>query len=97
MAQKIRWSPRAASNFEDVCNYIAKDSEVYATIFANKLDGIIKSIPQFPKAGRIVPEYGDEDIREKIYENYRIVYRIKGEFIEIVAICHGAKQLENII
>lgn len=96
MAQKIRWSPRAASNFEEVCNYIAKDSEVYATIFAKKIDSIIKSIPQFPKAGRIVPEYGDEDIREKIYENYRIVYRIKGEFIEIVAICHGAKQLENI-
>ncbi|MCZ7381741.1 MAG: type II toxin-antitoxin system RelE/ParE family toxin [Candidatus Methanoperedens sp.] len=97
MAQKIRWSPRAASNFEEVCNYIAKDSEVYATIFAKKVDGIIKTIPQFPKAGGIVPEYGDEDIREKIYENYRVVYRIKGEFVEIVAICHGAKQLENII
>jgi len=97
MAQKIRWSPRAASNFEEVCNYIAKDSEVYATIFAKKIDGIIKSIPQFPKAGRIVPEYGDKDVREKIYENYRIVYRIKRDFIEIVAICHGAKQLENII
>ena len=97
MAQKIRWSPRAASNFEEICNYIAKDSEVYAIIFAKKVYGIIKSIPQFPKAGRIVPEYGDENIREKIYENYRIVYRIKGDFIEIVTICHGAKQLENII
>jgi len=97
MAKKIRWSPRAAFNFEDICNYIAKDSEVYATIFANKINTIIKSIPQFPKAGRNVPEYGEENIREKIYENYRIVYRINGDFIEIVAICHGAKPLENII
>jgi len=97
MAQKIRWSPKAASNFEDVCNYIAKDSEVYATIFAKKIDDIIKSIPQFSRAGRIVPEYGDENIREKRYQNYRIVYRIKGEFIEIVAICHSAKPLESII
>ena len=97
MAQKIRWSPRAASNFEDICNYIAKDSEVYAAIFAKKIDGVIKYIPQFPRAGRIVLEYRDEDIREKIYENYRIVYRIKGEFIEIIAICHSAKPLENII
>jgi len=44
-----------------------------------------------------VPEYGNENLREKIYENYRIVYRTKEEVIEIVAICHGAKQLENIL
>lgn len=37
MAQKIRWSPKAASNFEEICEYIAKDSEVYATLFANKI------------------------------------------------------------
>ena len=96
MAYKIRWSPRAASNLEDICTYIAKDSEYYASLFAKKIFAIIEDIPQFPKAGRIVPEYGNETIREKIYANYRIVYRITEEFIEIVAICHGARQLENI-
>jgi plasmid stabilization system protein ParE len=97
MAYKIRWSPRAASNFEDICNYIAKDSEYYASLFAKKVNAIIKAIPQFPKAGRIVPEYGDENLREKIYENYRIVYRLKGEYVEIVSICHGAKPLKDIL
>jgi plasmid stabilization system protein ParE len=97
MAYKIRWSPRAASNFEDICNYIAKDSEYYAALFAKKVNAIVKAIPQFPKAGRIVPEYGDETLREKIYENYRIVYRLKEEFVEVVAICHGAKPLGNIV
>ncbi|MBE7546066.1 MAG: type II toxin-antitoxin system RelE/ParE family toxin [Planctomycetia bacterium] len=56
---------------------------------------MVKSIPQFPKSGRMVPEYGDEDLREKIYENYRIVYSIKGELIEVVAICHGSRLLGN--
>ncbi len=74
-----------------------KDSRHYAILFAKKIVSIIKTIPQFPKAGRIVPEYNDENLREKIYENYRIVYRIKDEIIEIVAICHGARQLENIL
>ena len=97
MAYKIRWSPRAASNFEDICNYIAKDSEYYAALFAKKVNIIIKTIPRFPKAGRIVPEYGDMNLREKIYENYRIVYRLKGEYVEIVAICHGAKALDSIL
>ena len=96
MAQKIRWSPRAVSNFEDICNYIARDSNYYASLFAKRVNAIVKNIPKFPKAGRVVPEYGDRNIREKIYENYRIVYRIKEEIVEIVAICHGAKPLENI-
>lgn len=97
MAQQIRWSPRAIADFEDICNYIARDSEHYAAFFARKVNTIIKSIPQFPKTGRIVPEYGDENLREKIYNNYRIVYRIRGELIEIVAICHGAKPLSDVL
>lgn len=94
MAHKIRWSPRAADNFEDICNYIAKDSVYYAALFAKKVNSVVKSIPQFPKAGRVVPEYRDENLREKIYENYRIVYRLTGDTVEIVTICHGAKLLD---
>lgn len=97
MAKPIRWSPRAASNFEEICNYIAKDSEHYAWLFAKRINDIVKSIPQFPLAGRIVPEYKDENLREKIYQNYRIVYRIKENVIEIAAICHGAKLLNDVL
>ena len=57
MAYKIRWSPRAASNFEDICSYIAKDSDYYAALFAKRVNALIKTIPQFPTAGRIVPEF----------------------------------------
>lgn len=96
MAYKIRWSPRAASNFEEICNYIARDAEHYAAVFAKQINAMVKSIPQFPHAGRVVPEYGDENLREKIFENYRIVYRLKKDVVEIVAICHGAQPLRNI-
>ncbi|MFH1824578.1 MAG: type II toxin-antitoxin system RelE/ParE family toxin [Candidatus Firestonebacteria bacterium] len=94
MAYKIRWSPRAASNLEEICDYIGKDSVYYAGLFAKKVNAIVKFIPQFPKAGRIVPEYGDENLRERIYENYRIVYRLKGDIVEIVTISHGVKILD---
>jgi hypothetical protein len=42
-------------NLEEVCNYIAKDSEYYAALFAQRIIALIKTIPQFPTAGRIVP------------------------------------------
>jgi plasmid stabilization system protein ParE len=96
MALKIKWSPRAASNLEEICNYIAKDSEYYAILFAKKIIDIVKAIPQFPKSGRIVPEYEDDSLREKIYGNYRIVYRLKADVVEIVAICHGSRSVDRI-
>ncbi|MDP1675739.1 MAG: type II toxin-antitoxin system RelE/ParE family toxin [Bacteroidota bacterium] len=91
MADKIRWSPRASDDLEAICNYIARDSERYAAIFVQNVFQIINHIPHFPLSGRIVPEYNNENLREKIFGNYRIVYRLKNEIIEIVAIHHGAR------
>lgn len=94
MAYQIRWSPRAVTNFEDICSYIEKDSAYYAALFAKRVSAIIKAIPDFPEAGRIVPEYEDKKLREKIYENYRIVYRVTEEAIEIITICHDNRPLQ---
>ena len=95
MACRIVWSPRAANQFEGICEYIANDSPVYARIFAQKIVSVVKNIPVFIRSGRVVPEYGKDDLREKIYGNYRIVYRINKDNIEVVAVCNGAQLLSN--
>lgn len=97
MACRIVWSPRAASHLEGICDYIGEDSLVYARIFAQKITDIVKNIPAFSQSGRIVREYSDPNIREKIYGDYRIVYRIKPDVIEIAAICHGARLLSGVL
>ena len=73
-----------------------KDTEHYARLFALRVIALIETIPNFPKAGRIVPEYQRDSLREIIFQNYRIVYRISHEVIEIVAIVHGARLLPDI-
>ena len=37
---------------------------------------------QFPEVGRVVPEFGDT-LRELIVRPYRLVYRLRREFVEI--------------
>lgn len=64
MALPIRWSPKAAHQLEAIVEYIAQDSKRYAAIFARRLLQIIRSIPIYPVAGRIVPEYPDQNLRE---------------------------------
>ena len=46
-------------------------------------NGIIASVDRlelFPRSGRMVPEIGDEAIREVLYRGYRIMhaYRLRG-------------------
>lgn len=41
----------------------------------------------------MVPEYKRDDIREVIERPYRIIYRIKDEQIDVVAVVHSAQQL----
>jgi toxin ParE1/3/4 len=53
----------------------------------------VERLLQFPKLGRVVPGAQDENIRELICGNYRIVYRIAAERIEILTVVHGSKEL----
>ena len=96
MAGSIRWSPRAVSQLEEICEHISRDSEYYARLFARRVMNIVRSLSRFPNSGRVVPEYGRVDLREKLYGDYRIVYRLKDDTIEIVMITHGTRLLENV-
>lgn len=49
-----------------------------------------------PRIGRIVPELENYGFREVIYQNYRIVYRVRGdEDIEILAVLHAARNFKK--
>jgi len=52
-----------------------------------------EQIANFPKSGRKVPEYAAEDIRELIEKPYRIIYRIKPDQIDVLAVVHSAQLL----
>jgi plasmid stabilization system protein ParE len=42
-----------------------------------------------PNAGRIVPERKRPELREVLLRTYRIVYRVRGELVEILTIFEG--------
>lgn len=48
-----------------------------------------------PYSGRKVPEYQVEDIRELIEPPYRIIYRIKMNQIDLLAVIHGTRLMPD--
>lgn len=93
---RLIWAPRAISDLEEICEHIAEDSDLYARIFAQRIVSRVKTVAQFPNAGRVVPEYRRDDLRELIFHNYRIVYRVKPDVVEIAAVVHGARLLRGL-
>lgn len=88
---KIEWSPKSLKNVEEIAEFISQNSPLYAPAFVKKIIYSVERLADFPLSGRIVPEFNIMEIREIIFHNYRIVYRIKGDTVEIVIVTHGAK------
>ncbi|MFH1674346.1 MAG: type II toxin-antitoxin system RelE/ParE family toxin [Pseudomonadota bacterium] len=93
---EVEWSPEASEDLESIAEYIARDSEFYARAVVSKILEASQNIRGFPLLGRIVPETGDEKIRERFIYSYRLVYRIEEKRILIVAVIHGRRLFESI-
>lgn len=95
---KLRWSRQAADDLEEACQYIARDSEQFARLFAHAVMKTLKAMAKDRLPGSIVPEYNREEIRERLLYNYRIIVRVRSNpsVLEVVRIFHGARLLPPI-
>ena len=99
MDYRVIWSLEAVEDVEEIAKYIERDSHIYAASVVTKILRTTSLLKTFPLSGRIVPEEGDDNIREHFVFSYRIIYEIRGEVIYILAVVHGKRllspQLEN--
>jgi len=87
----VRWTDTAQRHLDAIYRYIAQDSPAYAERTVDRLTRRSQQIAEFPLSGRMVPEYEKSHIREVIEGPYRIVYYIKPDQIDVLAVIHGAQ------
>jgi toxin ParE1/3/4 len=92
---KLVWTNEALNRLTEIDDYISYDSIARARKFINNIIKSTTSIPQYPQKGRIVPEFNISELREIIYKNYRIVYRIKKDQIQILTIFEAHRLLRT--
>lgn len=85
---KIIWSPLAIERVSDIAEYIAEDNISAAMKWIDELFKKIEQLNEFPESGRVVPEMKISHIRELLFRNYRIVYRIEKKQISILTLRH---------
>lgn len=50
-------------------------------------------LAKFPRAGRKVPEFDDENVRELLVYSYRLIYHLQGDEVVVAAVIHGKRML----
>jgi len=90
---KIIWSPLAIDRASEISEYIAQDKPSTAEKWINTVFLKIKQLKSSPEIGRVVPEIRNDQFRDLIYGNYRIIYHIEKTQISIFTIRHGKQIL----
>jgi toxin ParE1/3/4 len=90
---RVLWTHTAIQHLLAVHEHLTRDAPLYAQRTVDRLTRRSEQIATFPLSGRIVPEYGAPDIREVIERPYRIIYRVKADQIDVLAVVHRAQLL----
>ena len=79
MARRVVWSPEALADLADIYHYVKLDNQDAAKNVADKLRNMAKSIPDNPEIRQKCPEHNREDLRQRLYKKYRMIYQLVGD------------------
>jgi plasmid stabilization system protein ParE len=90
----VKWTNHALAQLRHIHNYIAQDSPIYAKRVSDALVRKTFLLDELPRMGRVVPELNEENVREVSLYSYRILYDIKTNRIDILAVIHKRRELQ---
>jgi toxin ParE1/3/4 len=88
---RLRWTPAAADDLEAIAVYLARHFPSFTQTTIREIYETIATLRSMPHRGRIGREEGT---RELVIARlpYIVVYRTKGDAVEILHIHHGARK-----
>jgi len=90
---KVHWTDTAVEHLRAIHAYIAKNSPQYALRIIDRLTRRSQQIGEFPLSGRVVPEFEHAQIREVLEGPYRIIYHIKPDQVDVLAVLHATQEI----
>jgi len=90
----VIWSEPAKADLRSIHDFIAHDSRHYAKQVTQDIAAKTDRLNELSRRGRVVPEIGNEAIRELSLYSYRIIYEIKRQDVIILAVIHRRRDLQ---
>ena len=89
---KVVWTEQAFRQLAEIEDYIGRDDPAAAERYIDRLIARTDVLADHPDLGRTLPELPGSELRELIEGNYRIVYRIRNEQIEVITVFEGHRR-----
>ena len=96
----VTWAEVAGRDLERIVDFIAAESPVQARASLERIEAAAGALVQFPARGRVVPELkwqGIDRYRELQVPPWRVVYRIEGRRVFVVAVLDSRRSLEDVL
>jgi plasmid stabilization system protein ParE len=77
MARTVIWTETALRDLDEAAEFIARDSKFYAAAFVKEARQAARSLKRFAERGRIVPEVGKTEIRDRSSGGIGLSTRLK--------------------
>lgn len=91
----IHYTTRFVYETDEQAEYLAQYSAARAALFVDSIFRQLDLLRQHPRLGRVVPEFGDETIRELLFRQYRLIYRlVAADRIDVLALQTGLRPLQ---
>ncbi len=93
---RVRIARSAELDLEEICGFIAADSQDEADKFIQRLEAQIDTLDRFPERCPLIPENEllGTHYRHLLLGNYRLIYRIAGKTVFVMRVIHGARLLD---
>jgi addiction module RelE/StbE family toxin len=96
----VKWTAPAREDINEIIDYIAKTNLKYALKILDKIEENVKKLDMFPERYRVVPELEKNGYllyREIIVEYWRIIYKVETNFVYIMLVIDGRRNLEDLL
>jgi plasmid stabilization system protein ParE len=94
---KVEWTKQAIEDIFSIREYYLPLSPKFANKVTDQIFSKERLIASFPTVGRVVPELNNENVREIIYKQFRIIYVVlEKDSIHIITVHTSSKPLSEI-
>lgn len=96
----VVWAEPAATDLAELVAYLAMEAPLNARRVLDRIRNRASTLDTTPHRGRWVPELralGVSDVRELVIKPYRLVYRISGKQVIVLAVLDGRRDLDDVL
>ena len=97
MTRSVRWTTRAAGQFQDGAAYLEHQRRGSGLAFVNQVEAILQVASDHPEVFPLVPGVTGNEVRRGLVRRYGywIIYEIQAEQLLILSVWHGNRRPEG--